>query len=55
MLTDLTMLASENKSLSGLILLVGEVDSAMAYGWLILAHEESVKGDKAYLTQEYEF
>lgn len=48
------MIASENESLSGPILLVGEEDSAMAIDWLILAPEESVKGDKESLTQEYE-
>lgn len=50
MLTDLAMLASENEFLSRLILVVGEVDSAMASGWLILALEESVTGDKESLT-----
>lgn len=46
MLTDLAMLASEDESLSGLILSVREVDSAMASAWLILAPVEFVKGDK---------
>lgn len=52
--TASAMIASKNESLSGPILLVGEADSAMAIDWLILAPEESVKGDKESLTQEYE-
>lgn len=52
--TGLAMIKCQNVSVSGPVLLMGGVDSAMASVWLFLAPDKFVSGDKESLTINYE-